>query len=272
MRSRIFFLAIVSFWLVMNYLLWRSQWGAHSRIGNSVPVEVVWDKILTAPDSSALDLYEQEKKIGVCHWLANVGSASPGVNQKLSPADYAPDGMVEEVTGYSLTFEGNALLPESNHLRFEAGLDLSTNRAWKNLHVRVSLRPTVWDVRAAAAAGQLTLKVEEGGGSWQKTVSLADLRHPEALLADFGPAAALGLLEGAGLPLSQDAVSRAAVGLEWQAHEDWMQFGHSKVRVYRLETEFLGQHVSVFISRVGEVLWAELPHQLSLRNEAFTHF
>src|SRR5208283_4339849 len=193
MRSKVLFLAIVSFWLVMNYLLWRSQWGPHSGIGNSVPVEVVWDKILTAPDSSALDLFDHEKKIGVCHWLANVGSSSPGLNRN-QPADYAPDGMVEEITGYSLTFEGNALLPESNHVRFEASLDLSTNRAWKYLHVRVSLQPTVWDARAAG-------------------------------------------------------------GTEWQAHEDWMQFGHSKVRVYRLETDFLGQHVHVFISRAGEVLW-----------------
>ena len=72
----------------MNYLLWRSQWGAHSRIGNAVPVEVVWDKILTAPDSSSLDIYDHEKKIGVCHWLAGVGD-SPGARTENFPKIYA---------------------------------------------------------------------------------------------------------------------------------------------------------------------------------------
>jgi hypothetical protein len=271
MRSRILFLAIVSFWLVMNYLLWRSQWGPHSGLGNSVPVGVVWDKILTAPDSSALDLYDHEKKIGVCHWLAKVGGSPAGANQNL-PADYSPEGMVEQVTGYSLSFEGNSQWAGSNHLRFEAGLDLATNRNWNFLHVRVSLRPVVWDVRAAAAAGTVALKVDDAGAKWQKTVSLADLRNPEALLADLGVGSGLGMLEAAGLPLSQDAVARAATGMEWQAHEDWMQFGHSKVKVYRLETTFLGQHAYVFISRAGEVLWAELPNKLTLRNEAFSRF
>ena len=42
MRYRIFFAAIAGFWLVMNFLLWRSQSGAHSQIGSAVPVEVVW--------------------------------------------------------------------------------------------------------------------------------------------------------------------------------------------------------------------------------------
>ena len=264
-------MAIVSFWLVMNYLLWRSQWGAPNRLGSAVPVEMVWDRILTAPDSSALDLYDQEKKIGTCHWLANVGGPPRGVNRNLS-TDFVPDGMVEEVTGYSLTFEGNALLPESNHLRFEASLDLSTNRAWKDFHARVSLRPTVWEVRAAAAAGKLTLKVQDDGGSWQKTVSLADLRHPAALLGDLGSGDTLDWLGAAGLPLSPEAVSRVAAKMEWQAHEDWMPVGHSKARVYRLETDLLGQHFSVLISRAGEVLWVELPNKLTLRNEAFSHF
>ena len=65
---------------------------------------------------------------------------------------------------------------------------------------------------------------------------------------------------------------QAAAGLRWDAHEDWMQLGHSKVRVYRLETQFLGQHLRIFTSRVGEILLVEAPDNLNLRNDAFTHF
>jgi hypothetical protein len=271
MRSRIFFLAIVCFWLAMNYLLWRSQWGAHSRIGSAVPVAVVWEKILAAPDSSSLDIYDHDKKIGICHWIANVGN-SPLASNKILADDYAPDGLAEQVTGYSLAFEGNATLSNSIRLRFEASLDLSTNRAWQNFHLRVSMRPRLWDLRAAAAAEKVVLKMEDHGVSWQKTLSFSDLRDPDALLSDFGGTALLSLLAGAGLTPSKESLSGLAGSMDLQAHEDWMQFGHSKVRVFRLETVFLGRHVYLFTSRVGEILWVELPDNITLRNEAFEHF
>ena len=52
-----------------------------------------------------------------------------------------------------------------------------------------------------------------------------------------------------------------------------MQFGHSNVRVYRLETERSSDmHLYIFTSRVGEILWVEAPNKLTFRNEAFNHF
>jgi hypothetical protein len=42
--------------------------------------------------------------------------------------------------------------------------------------------------------------------------------------------------------------------------------------VYRLETEVLGRHIYLFISRVGEILRVEFPDNITLRNEAFAHF
>ena len=76
MRSRIFFGLIAGFWLVMNFLLWRSQSLAHNQIGSAIPVEIVWDKILTAPDNSSLDIYDHDKKVGFCHWVPVVGGAA----------------------------------------------------------------------------------------------------------------------------------------------------------------------------------------------------
>jgi hypothetical protein len=271
MRSRIFFLAIVCFWLVMNFLLWRSQWGAHSRIGSAVPVEVVWEKILTAPDTSSLDIYDHDKKVGICHWISNVGN-SPLAANKILANDYAPEGLEEQVTGYSLTFEGSATLSNSNRIRFESSLDLSTNRTWRNFHLRVSKRPVVWEVRAAAAAEKVVLKMEDHGLSWQKTLSFSELRDPETLWAGLGGTAALSLLAGAGLAPSKESLSGLAGSMDLQAHEDWMQFGHTKARAYRLEAVFLGRHISLFTSRVGEILWVDLPDNITLRNEAFEHF
>jgi hypothetical protein len=168
--------------------------------------------------------------------------------------------------------EGNATLSNTIRLRFEASMDLSTNRTWQNFHLRASIRPRLWDIRAASAAQKMVLKMEDHGVSWQKTLSFSELHDPEALWADFGGPAGLSLLAGTGLTPSMESLSGLAGSIELQAHEDWMQFGHSKARSYRLETEFLGRHIYVFTSRVGEILWVELPGNITLRNEAFEHF
>ena len=271
MRARIFFLGIVVFWVVMNYLLWRSQWAAHSGIGSSVPVEAVWEKILTAPDNSALDIYDHDQVLGVCHWVPMIAGAGEAVNRNLRE-DYAPDGTIQQVSGYWLKLDGFARLGASNRIRFDTTLKLSTNRTWQEMHARVSARPSVWDVRATAATERVVLSVDDETGKWQRTLKFSDLEDPSALLGDSGSGNALGFLAGAGLAREKDSVARRGAGIQWQAHEDWMQFGHTKARVYRVETDFLGQHIYLFISRVGEVLWAEFPNKLTFRNEAFEHF
>jgi hypothetical protein len=134
------------------------------------------------------------------------------------------------------------------------------------------MRPRIWDVRAAAAAEKLVLKVEDGNGSWQRTFHFSDLRDPEAMWSDMGGMPLLSLLAGAGLTPSQESLSRLAGSVAWQAHEDWIQIGHNKARAYRLETVFLGRHIYLFTSRVGEILWVEFPDKITLRNEAFEHF
>jgi len=70
---------------------------------------------------------------------------------------------------------------------------------------------------------------------------------------------------------AKDAITRTAAGIRWTANEDWMKLGHSKLRVYRLETEILGQRLSIFASRAGEILRVDAPGELTLRNEAFSH-
>jgi hypothetical protein len=272
MSSRIFFAAIAGFWLVMNFLLWRSQSAAHSQIGSAVPAEIVWDKILTAPDDSSLDIYDHEKKIGFCRWVATAGSASLALNRSLSE-DYEPDGLVPQPSGYGVSINnGNTLIFGTNRARFEMNLRLSTNQTWQDFHFTAKMRPMAWDIHAIAAARKIMVKFDDAGGSWQKTVKFSDFEHPEALLEAIGGVDALGLAGAANLSLQKETVTQAAAGMQWEAHEDWMQFGHSRMRVYRLETAILGQHIYIFTSRAGEILWVEAPDKLTLRNEAFSHF
>ncbi len=269
MFSRVLFLAIITFWLVMNLLLWRSQMEGKNQIGSVVPVEAVWQKILTAPDNSTLEIYQHEKKIGNCNWLANLGQSTLATGKSLSE-DYHPDGMMEKLTSYSLNVEGSAsVIPGGARLRFEASLRLSAEQDWQDFHLRANLPPNVWDVRALAKDKNIRLKIEDDSGPWEKVIKFSELENPEALLQDFGGPFALGLL---GLAADKDHRMDLAHAMRWEAHEHRMQFGHSKVRVYRLDSHLLGQTISLFVSRVGEILWVELPNHITLRNEAFSHF
>src|SRR5579864_5555149 len=98
MVTRISLVALTAFWLTMNVLLWRAEYGGRPGMGSSVPVHVVWEKILTAPDSSSLTVFRQGKKIGFCHWITSVGEDL----SKLSSNDMPPEGMVPKIVNYRL--------------------------------------------------------------------------------------------------------------------------------------------------------------------------
>src|SRR5688572_22798599 len=122
MRSRFIFLFITLFWLTMNFLLWRSEFSGRSAVGSAVPPETVFNKILTAPDASSLEVYHHGQKIGFCRWSASVGSQA---SKKFSE-EFEPEGMVEQPTSYSLDLEGNVTLTgTTNRLRFDLNLKLS---------------------------------------------------------------------------------------------------------------------------------------------------
>ena len=64
----------------------------------------------------------------------------------------------------------------------------------------------------------------------------------------------------------------SGAGMRWEAHEDRVAFAQSKLRVYRLDTFFMGQRIEVIVSRIGEILWVDLPFKISLRNQAISPY
>lgn len=270
MFARITFLLVLTFWLLMNFLLWRSQTG-HQTISQKVPVEIVWQKILTAPDNSSLEILHYNERIGFCTWSATIGEAPRSVPREPQSDEYLPEELTTEVTGYTLGLEGRAALSSNSVLHLDCLLKLSTNQDWQEFHGRVNLRPTTWDLLASAAQQRLKLQVTDDSGVWQKVLKFSDLKDPEALMEKLGGDVDVGMI-GALIPGGKNGLAVAARSLRWQAYADTMQFGHSRVGVYRLETYFLGHKIFIFVSKVGEILWVELPDKIVFRNEAFGHF
>lgn len=272
MISRLIILVITGFWLVMSYLLVRSEFGRRDELATSVPVGKVWEKIITAPDDSSLEVFYHGEKIGYCRWAANVGEES--ATGKISSEDYQPEGMIAKPSNYTLDMDANLTMKGfTNNLRLNLTIKLSTNHVWQQFDLHASLRPNSWQLSSVAADKTLKLTVDDETGHWEETFTFAELQHPDALLREFGGPIAGNLLSSL-LPSSQKTNgSPFSLGLDWVAHNDWMKFGHSKVRVYRMQARLLERfQIYVFASRVGEILWVELPGQFVLSNDAFGHF
>jgi hypothetical protein len=270
MFHRVFFPLVALFWITMNVLLWRAEFGGRGETGSTVSAEVVWQKILTAPDDSNLEVRWNGKRIGYCRWVANIGEER--ATGRIASEDYEPEGMVKQLTGYTIDLEGNLLAGEvPSRVRFSVHAGFATNHLWREFRVRVALRPGTWELETKAAAEELRLKYDDGGGElWARTFSYDELRNPRKLIEEMGGPPAAALLNVAA-PLEQ--APDLSLGLRWEARNDWLTIGHAQVRVYRLQARLLDRYQAVvLVSRVGEIMQVELPNGIRLVNEALTNF
>ncbi len=264
MRPRLFLLGVTVFWLAMNYLLWQSQYGGHSLFGSALPAEVVWDKILNAPDNSSLDIYDHEVKTGMGRWTAGLAD-SPRISGQVLAADFRPDALGLKLSGYTLNFEGRLLYKKTNNVKYEIAFALDTNKVWQDFVFHASTRGRSWDVQALAREERISLKVVDGGNIFDKSWTFAELRDPQSLFGEIGGTFALGVL---GMKQSLPGVNTRTI--EWEAHEDQIKFGGASVRAYRLDAYILSQRVEIYVSQAGEIFRVELPRKISLRNQAIS--
>ncbi len=266
MFNRIILFLLVAFWITMNVLLWRTEFGGQGERGR-VPVAVVWQKILTAPDSSSLEIRQHGKKIGSCRWLAIIGQEE--TTNSTATAESELQGRVRQATQYAIGVEGNLAFGEQHRLmRFDFNLSCTTNHDWQDLYFHASQRPRVWELKSEAAAQTLNLRIEDGEGEWERAFTFDELRHPDKLLNEFGAPWLLGMLGGG---LGGQNLTNLSLGVAWEAHTDWLQLGAARVRVYRLQARLLDRlQAVVIVSRVGEILRVQLPDDLLLVNDAMT--
>lgn len=265
MLTRVTLLVLGAFWITMNVLLWRAEYGGGPALGSTVPAQVVWDKLLTAPDNSSLTIFRRGKKIGFCHWVTSVGEDLG----KMSSADTLPEGMLRRIVNYRLELNGNAALADpADRLRFDSHLTFGADRAWNEFGLRISLHADTWELRSAAAEQNVRFNWQEEGQKFSRMFSFAELEHPEGLLEELGVPFAAEALRGLGWTGDATRPGSSTGSLRWEARYQSVKLGHSSVRVYRLQLTLLNQlKAVVFVSRVGEILRAELPDGIVLAND-----
>lgn len=264
MLSRVLFIAVALFWLTMNVLLWQTESGSRRAEESEVPAQLVWQKILTSPDSSSLQLLHHGKNIGFCHWITSVGEEWATVTE-----ENMPPGLPRKSRRYNIRVEGSVLVTQiSNRVRFEASLKVGPDHEWQELNLRCSIRPVTWLLHAVADHQTLELKVQEGKSRWNRVFAFSDLEHPSGLAAEFGGPYVEELLRNIALPASPVDVASVGLGIRWEAREDNFWIGHALVRAYRLQAQLLDHYrIAFIVSRVGEILRVELPDDLVLVND-----
>ena len=268
MLSRVILIALGVFWLGMNVLLWRAEFGGHNSRGSAIPPSVVWQKILTAPDSSSLTVLHHGKKVGFCHWVTSVGEELARMNDVEVP----PRTATKRVMAYRLHLEGNlAFEEEGTRIRFDSNLKLRTNQTWQEFNARLNFRPTIVDIKALAQEKAVHIETTEGKEKSERVIKFSELQNPARLIGEFGGPVAAELFSNFEWPGGAMPATRSEI--PWEARNDSIKIGHSQVRAYRLQATVLDRFRAViFVSRVGEILRVELPDEILLVNDQLGNF
>jgi hypothetical protein len=268
MVSRFALLLVTLFWLTMTFLLWQSEYGARNETADRVPVEVVWRKMLTAPDISSMDVFHHHQKVGYCRWTANSGQEQ-GL-RKIVADEFPPEPFAEGAGGYRLELEGNLALEElPARARFDLTLKLATNQLWQEFDLRFILRRKTWLIRSLASEQSVHLRTESGEGTSEQLFKMANVQSLQGLLQEFDLPPSFEFLTAIGWPSESKLTAPApSLGLVWEGWNDRITIGHSSVRAYRLKARLFDRYkIVVIVSRVGEILRVELPDGWDLVND-----
>jgi hypothetical protein len=266
MSTRIVYLSIAAFWVTMNFFLWRVEYSSHGG-GEPVPVELVWRKILTAPDASSLSICQRGERSGFCEFSTSVETEMAKLDEDKPP----PEGLVARA-GYLIHLNGNTSLGDfTNRLRFDGRLQFSARRQWRELTLKLSTRSAMVEIHSFATNQTVHLKISNDDGVSERDFAFADLASPGALLGAFGASfGGDGLLDTLDTPSVPQSSAAIAQEIHWEAHRDRLKIGSEPVSVYRLETHVLGYAIIIYASTLGEILRVELPDDLTATLDEWT--
>jgi hypothetical protein len=252
MSGRLTFLAITAFWVTMNVLLWRAEYGLRGS-ETPVPVEIVWRKILTAPDASSLSVYQRGERTGYCEFSTSVGQEMAAMDIDKLP----PEGLVKRA-GYQIHLAGNLAFGDfTNRLKFDGRVKFYNAREWRELAFMVSTRAVQIEIRAQATNETVQVKLTTEAGTLERQLPISDLQDPDMLARTFLGSFAEPLLDALDLP---DVTAMASSQtIEWTACRTRVKITSEPVPVYQMETSLLGHQIVVDVGTLGEILRVRLP-------------
>ena len=267
MWQKIFFLASLVFFMVMNVLLWRSYYGQKD-LALPIPVEVVTRRMFSATDDSNLDILHHGAKVGYCRWSPQTISQ---VAAPASPGSALPEGMIGTITAYSISFDGTIAFGDIERVRFNFSMELDTNFVWRSVQARLATPDSRVEATSTAGDDSVHLTLTQGNQVRQQVFTLAELQNPRTLLRGLGGGVLAQALGVAGFAFPRAQTGGFSLGLDWEAHTDRQRMGNTSFPVYRLQTAVLGDYAfRAVVLPSGELLRVELPDEIVLVNDKLT--
>jgi len=260
------FWGLLAFWVFMNTWLWRLEYGRSKQTGDHASTSIVWQRILTAPDHSVMEVSYRGKRIGFFRWMPNIGES--GANMSLDD-DQQVEGIVKHVSDYRINVEGNIMMQITNRMTFGVHMRFDTNQVWQEISAKFGSRLGSIQLHTTSSSQELQMQLDFDGSKWEQNISRSALVNPDQLIREFG--LPIGMLwPGWSMIASPETPGKIQRNISWGVYNDWWKVGHSHLRVYRIELQILNRFVITFIiSRVGEILRIEFPSELTAVNEAF---
>ena len=250
---RFAFFLIAAFWAVMNVLLWRAEYGPRGG-GVPVPADLVWSKILTAPDISSLTIFQEGQRTGFCEFSTSVEQAMAQADEDKLP----PEGFAARA-GSQIRVSGNLFVGDiTNQFRFDARMDFSPNRDWRELALKCSSRFAAVRIHSIATNKTVSVEITSDDSTITNVFSFADLQKPDVLMRAFNGDFANAPSTGFSLP-NLPSTSLLVGGIRWEATRDRVMLGREPVSAYRLQTRVLNLPVVIYASTLGDILRVELP-------------
>ncbi len=252
MTARLTFLGIAAFWLTMNVLLWRMEFGSQGG-DTPVPVSLVWRKILTAPDSSSLSVYQNKERTGYCELSTSIGQQMATLDENKPP----PENLAARA-GYQLHFAGNVSLGDfTNRLKFDGRVQFSKMRHWQEINLKITSRLAVVEIHSLATNRTAHVKIVSDFETVERDLTFAELQNPNEIIRAFA-GNSIDMLLGV-MDLPDFMAGEGGQKIQWNSRRTRIKIGTESVPVYRLETSVLGRGISIDVSTLGEILRIQLP-------------
>jgi hypothetical protein len=259
MIARLTFLAIAAFWITMNVLLWRAEFGAHGG-ETPVPVALVWQKILTAPEDSSLSVFQNCDRMGFCQISTSVSQQMADLEENKLPSE----GFAARA-GNQLHLTGNIAFGDfTNRFKFDGRIRFSAARQWQEFNLKITSRGVAVELHSLATNRTVRVKINNAGAALlDRELTFDELENPGALLPTFAGGFADGLLGAVDLPAL--TTGSAAQKISWDAQLARIKIGTESVPVFRVETRVLDRPIVIDASTLGEILRVELPGGITVR-------
>ena len=263
MIARLTFLAIAVFWVTMNILLWHFEYGARGG-DTEVPFQLVWHKILTAPDASSLSVYQDEDRMGYCEFSTSVGQQMATLDE-----DKPPPENFGTRSGYQIHVAGNVALGDfTNRMKFDGKVQFDIHHQWQELSFRISTHTAIVDIYSMATNKTVHFKINSDGIVTTRDLTFDQLANPSAIVRTFAGNFADMLFNVVDLPpFAPDAATQPIV---WDARRTRVKMGTESVPVYRVEGSALGYSIVMDVSTLGEILRVQLPGDIVARIDEWT--